>query len=118
MRKTVEAQKRRENKTQCQQRKRLAGPFIPPFLVLSGLEKGLTFDVITSGHLTIIFLCIGPFFHGDTQTNDQTNKQPGDLSASLLLTSEKAIFCKKGIFSSKAGPFHNFLTDMTNQENQ
>ena len=29
-----------------------------------------------------------------TNNNNQTTKQPGDPSASLLLTSEKAVFCK------------------------
>ena len=30
------------------------------FMVLSGLEKGFTLDVITRGQSTTIFLCIGP----------------------------------------------------------
>ena len=38
-----------------------------------------------------LFFCVFSHFrHGD----DQTNEQPGDPSASLLLTSEKAVFCK------------------------
>ena len=59
------------------------------FLVLSGLKKSFTLDVITRGQSITIFLCIGPFL----VTNERTNKQPGDPRASLLLTSEKAVFC-------------------------
>ena len=40
----------------------------------------------------------------DNRTNEQTTKQPGDPSASLLLTTEKAVFCK--MF------FHLFLLDI------
>ena len=37
------------------------------------------------------FSCVlGNFPHGD---DNQTNEQPGDPSASRLLTSEKAVFC-------------------------
>ena len=50
-----------------------------PFLVLFGLKKNFTLDVITRGQATTIFLCIGPFWHG--------HEQPGDPRASLLLTS-------------------------------
>ena len=32
-----------------------------PFLVLFGLKKHFTLDVITRGQATTIFLCIGPF---------------------------------------------------------
>ena len=56
------------------------------FLMCSGLEKGFTLDVITRGQSTTIFLCIGPFSTW-WQTNKRTNEQPGDPSASLLLTS-------------------------------
>ena len=55
------------------------------FLVLSGLKKSFTLDVITRGQSITIFLCIGPFLAW-WQTNEQTNKQPGDPRASLLLT--------------------------------
>ena len=64
------------------------------FLVLSGLEKGFTLDVFTSrGQSTTISLCIGPLSAWWRQTNERTNKQPGDPSASLFLTGEKAVFC-------------------------
>ena len=56
------------------------------FLVLSGLKKSFTLDVITRGQSTTIFLCIGPF-SAWWRTNKQTNEQPGDPSASLLLAS-------------------------------
>ena len=46
-------------------------------------------DVITKGQSTAIFLCIGPF-----SAWWQPTKQLGDPSASLLFTSEKAVFCK------------------------
>ena len=52
------------------------------FLVLSGLKKSFTLDMITRGQSTTIFLCIGPF-----SAWSRTNKQPGDPSASLPLTS-------------------------------
>ena len=52
------------------------------FLVLSGLKKSFTLDMITRGQSTTIFLCIGPF-----SAWRQTNEQPGDPSASLPLTS-------------------------------
>ena len=52
------------------------------FLILPGLKKSFTLDVITRGHSTTIFLCIGPF-----SAWSRTNKQPGDPRASLLLTS-------------------------------
>ena len=59
------------------------------FLVLTGLKKSFTLDVITRGQSTTIFLCIGPF-----STWSRTTEQLGDPRASLLLTSEKAVFCK------------------------
>ena len=59
------------------------------FLVLSGLvwfgKSVLSMALITRMRSTTIFLCASLFW--------QTNKQPGDLRASLLLTSEKAVFC-------------------------
>ena len=45
------------------------------FLVLSGLKKGFTLDVITRGQSTTIFLCIG-LFSAWWQTNKQTYKRP------------------------------------------
>ena len=59
------------------------------FLVLSGLKMSFTLNVITGGQSTTIFLCIGPF----SAWWRQTNKQPWNPSASLLLTGEKAVFC-------------------------
>ena len=44
------------------------------FLVLSGLKKSFTLDVITRGQSTTIFLCIGPF-SAWWRTNKQTNSQ-------------------------------------------
>ena len=58
-----------------------------PFLVLFGLKKNFTLDVITRGQATTIFLCIGPF-----SAWSRTTEQPGDPRASLLLTSV-AVFC-------------------------
>ena len=45
-----------------------------PFLVLFGLKKNFTLDVITRGQATTIFLCIGPF-----SAWWRTNEQPGVL---------------------------------------
>ena len=53
-------------------------------------------DLIIRAQSTAIFLCIQPF-----SAWSRTNEQPGDPSASLLLTSEKAVFCKK--FSETPG---------------
>ena len=49
-------------------------------------------DLIIRTQSTAIFLCIQPF-SARWQTNKQPTEQPGDPSASLLLTSEKAVFC-------------------------
>ena len=58
------------------------------FLVLPGLEKG--FILWSLGDNEQPFSCVlGHFRHGD----NRTTKQPADPSASLLLTSEKAVFC-------------------------
>ena len=69
-----------------------------PFLVLFGLKKNFTLDVITRGQATTIFLCIGPF-----SAWSQTNEQPGEPSASLLLTSVRrqsfAIYTSQKKFS-------------------
>ena len=45
--------------------------------------------LITRAQSTTILLCLRPFLHFD----ERTPKQSGDLRASLLLTSEKAVFC-------------------------
>jgi len=61
------------------------------FLVLSGLKKSFTLDMITRGQSTTIFLCIGPF-----SAWSRTNEQPGDPRASLPLTSvRRQSFAKK-----------------------
>ena len=77
-----------------------------PFLVLFGLKKNFTLDVITRGQATTIFLCIGPFWHGNIK---QTNEQPGDPSAGLLLTSEKAVFLQFCIALLRVNIFLNIL---------
>ena len=48
-------------------------------------------DLIIRTQSTAIFLCIQPF---SAWWQTITTKQPGDPRASLLLTSEKAVFCK------------------------
>ena len=81
-----------QNKTQRQMCKRLAGPFIPfPGLVWS--EKEFHFGCDHEGAVNNHFPVYWAIFR--MVTNKQTNKQPDDPSASLLLTSEKAVFCKK-----------------------
>ena len=59
------------------------------FLVSSGLEKCITYGC---GHFNNDFPVNQAFF--GMLTTKRTTKQPGDPSASLLLTSEKAVFCK------------------------
>ena len=72
------------SRNQGQLCKRLAWPIIPPLgLVWSGLGKGFTLDVTTSKrpvYYTRPFLAWW-------QLKEQSNTQPGDPSASLLLTS-------------------------------
>ena len=58
------------------------------FLVRSSMEKGFTLDVITRGAVNSHFPVYWAIF------GMVTNKQPGNSSASLLLTSEKVVFCK------------------------
>ena len=41
-----------------------------------------------------LFFCVFSHFRHGEQPNDQMTKQPDDPRASLLLTSEKAVFCK------------------------
>ena len=71
-----------EEKTQCQPCKRLAGSIIP--LSWSGLEKGVTLDVIIRGESTTIFLgsmlLVGYF---GIVTNNHPNEQLDDPKASL-----------------------------------
>ena len=63
-----------EENTQCQLCKRLAGSIIP--LSWSGLEEGVTLDVIIRGESTTIFLCsillVGHFWHSDKQPPKRT----------------------------------------------
>ena len=80
-----------------------------PFLVLFGLKKNFTLDVITRGQATTIFLCIGPFSAGG-QTNERTTNRvnlvqacswpvwEGSLLQLLLLKSCKT----KKIYFNKA----------------
>ena len=73
-----------KNMTQCQLCKRQKGPIIP--LSWTGLAcKWVSpMDVITRGHLRIIFLSSRPF---------SAKEQTTSWSTTLLLTSEKAVFC-------------------------
>ena len=59
------------------------------FLVWSGLEcvYGCDHYGAVNNHLPVYQAIFG------LVTNNRRNEQPGDLSASLLLTSEKAVFC-------------------------
>ena len=69
------------NKTQRQLCKRLAGPFIP-FFWYCLIWKRFSLWMWPLGSSQQPFSCVlGHFWHGDKQS------QPGDLSASLLLTS-------------------------------
>ena len=78
------------NKTQCQLCKRLAWPIIPPSMSDLVWKRVSPLDVIIRVQSTAIFLCTWPF----SAWWWRTNNQPGDPRASLLLTSEKAVFCK------------------------
>ena len=50
-------------------------------------------DLIIRRSQQLFFYLFSHFRHGE-QPNDQMTKQPDDPRASLLLTSEKAVFCK------------------------
>ena len=64
------------------------------FLIPDLVSKRVSpIDVITMGQSTTIFTGIGPFRHG----NNQPTKKPGNSSASLLLSGEKAVFCNMNI---------------------
>ena len=78
-----------DNKTQCQPCKRLAWPIIPQSWSGLAWKSVSPMDVITLGQSTTIFLCIRPF----SMRTKQPTKQQGDPSASLLLTSENAVYC-------------------------
>ena len=66
----------------------------PPFLVWS--VKGFHLWMLSFGGIQQPFFCVlGHFWHDDTQPK---NNQLGDPSAGLLLTSEKAVFCKIHVF--------------------
>ena len=73
-----------KNKAQCQLCKRLAEPFIP----LSWSRKGFHFGCDHYGAAISHFLVYWAIFGMVA-----SNKQPGDPSVSLHLTSEKAVFC-------------------------
>ena len=49
-------------------------------------------SLVWSGLVTIMLLCMRPFWHGDDK---RPTHQPGDPRVSLLLTFEKAVFCNK-----------------------
>ena len=78
------------DKTQCQLCKRLTWPIILSSWSSLVCKRVSPTNLIARGHSTITFLCIRPFSVW-WQTTDQSTNQPG---ASLLLTSEKAVFCK------------------------
>ena len=62
------------------------------FLDWYDVEKGITYgcDHFIWGSQQPFSCVFGHFRHGGDK---QSTKQPGDPSASLLLTSEKAVFC-------------------------
>ena len=64
--------------------------FLTLVLVSSGKEYPFLMDVIVRGSQKPFSCVLGHFRHGDNRTPNQ----PGDPSASLLLTSEKAVFAK------------------------
>ena len=61
------------------------------FLVCPGLEEGIAYGCDRKGAINSHFSVYLAIF-GMVSPN-QPNKQPGDPKASLLLTSEKALFC-------------------------
>ena len=75
------------------------------FLVLSGLKKSFTLDVITRGQSTTIFLCIGPF-SAWWRTNKRTNEQPGDPRARFYVNA-----CYSRALKIITTPFYNFMRD-------
>ena len=78
---TLHPCKRREKLYLTEQRPDIPWIHLPS----SGLVR-----IWSLGRSQQLFFCVFSHFrHGD----DQTNEQPGDPSASLLLTSEKAVFC-------------------------
>ena len=87
--------------TQCQPWKRLAWPIMPD-MVLSGKGYHLCNCMWSLWGIEKPFFCaLGLFRHGD-------NWQPCDHSASLLLTSEKAVFCnceRKMVWKNLKSPF-------------
>ena len=78
-----------DDKTQRQLCKRLAGLFIP-FSWSCLVWKRVSLWLWSLGGSQQPFSSVlGHFRHGDEQTNKRTNEQPGEPSASLLLTSVK-----------------------------
>ena len=66
-----------------------AKEWLGQLFLIPGLEKCITYGC---GHFNNDFPVNQAFF--GMLTTKRTTKQPGDPSASLLLTSEKAVFCK------------------------
>ena len=73
-----------QNKTQRQLCKRLAGPFIPFSWSCLVWKRVLLWIWSLGGSQQPFFCVLGHFRHGDKRTNE---RQPGDPSASLPLTS-------------------------------
>ena len=67
----------------------------------SGLEKGFNYGCDQQGAVNSHFPVYMAIF--GKVTTERTTKQPGDPSASLLLTSEKAVFCKIPLPRAKIG---------------
>ena len=55
-------------------------------------------DLIIRRSQQLFFYLFSHFRHGE-QPNDQMTKQPDDPRASLLLTTETAVFCKRIFFA-------------------
>ena len=87
-----------ENRTDpCQLCKTLTGQILllPCYVVFVWSGKGFANEFDHRGAINYHFGILRPFWHGVEPTNKRTLKQPGDPRASLLLTSEKAVFCNK-----------------------
>ena len=83
---------KRKNKTQCQLCKRLAGPFIPLSWSCLVWKRVSLWMWSLRGSQQTFFCVFGRFRHGDDK---ETNKQPGDPSASLLLVPRPPCFWKQ-----------------------
>ena len=69
-----------------------AKDWLDQLFLFPGLEKGFNYGCDHYGPVTNHFPVYWAIF--GMVTTERTNEQPGDPSASLLLTSEKAVFCK------------------------